>query len=43
MTSSPSSTAQPVKDDRELTRRVGALKPGDKAEIVVLRSGKELA
>ncbi|SFI00427.1 serine protease Do [Bosea sp. OK403] len=34
---------QPVKDDRDLTRRVGALKPGDKAEIAVLRSGKELA
>ncbi|POR48296.1 Do family serine endopeptidase [Bosea psychrotolerans] len=32
---------QPVKDGRDLTRRVGALKPGDKAEIALIRGGKE--
>jgi len=31
---------EPVKDARELTRRVGALKPGDTAEITYLRDGK---
>jgi serine protease Do len=31
---------EPVKDARELTRKVGALKPGDKAEISYWRDGK---
>ena len=30
-----------VKDAGDLTRRVAALKPGDKAEVIVLRSGEE--
>jgi serine protease Do len=32
---------QPLKDGRELSRRVGALKPGDKAELAIIRGGKE--
>jgi serine protease Do len=32
---------QNVKDAADLTRRVGALKPGDKAELVYVRDGKE--
>ena len=32
---------QEIKDAADLTRRVGAMKPGDKAEIAYLRDGKE--
>ena len=32
---------EPVADARELTRKIGALKPGAKAEITYLRDGKE--
>jgi len=32
---------QPLKDGRELSRRVGQLKPGDKAELAIIRGGKE--
>jgi serine protease Do len=33
---------QPVKDASDLTRRVGALKPGDKAEIGYMRDGAQM-
>jgi serine protease Do len=32
---------QEIKDAADLTRRVGAMKPGDRAEIAYLREGKE--
>ena len=32
---------QEIKDAADLTRRVGAMKPGDKAEITYVRNGKE--
>jgi serine protease Do len=32
---------QPIKDSRELARKVGALKPGDKAQVTFVRKGKE--